>query len=102
MIRVSRNISIARAVRDDRSKVNGMSRKLLVGLAAVVLAAISAAAPANAQQGRRQAEMQRLYLLCEENYKPACIRFGIMIGENRGRVREWRREHPNWWWWERW
>jgi hypothetical protein len=39
--------------------------------------------------------------LCEKGDRKACIRFGIMIGENRERHAEWRRLHPNWWWWER-
>jgi hypothetical protein len=78
-----------------------MSRTLLVGAAALVLIG-TAAAPADAQQGRRRAEMGRLHALCDQNYKPACIRFGIMIGENRGRQKDWRREHPDWYWWERW
>jgi hypothetical protein len=29
------------------------------------------------------------------------MRLGIMIGENRRRHAEWRRLHPEWWWWER-
>ena len=78
-----------------------MLRKLLIAAAALFIVA-SSTAPADAQQGRRRAEMERLFALCDQNYKPACIRFGIMIGENRGRTQEWRREHPNWWWWERW
>jgi hypothetical protein len=79
-----------------------MRRNLAVGVAALLLIGVGAAAPAQAQRGRRQAEMDRLYRLCEQNYKPACIRFGITIGENRGRQQEWRRDHPNWYWWERW
>jgi hypothetical protein len=78
-----------------------MIRKLLIGAVALLLVGI-AASPADAQQGRRRAEMQRLHALCDQGYKPACIRFGIMIGENRGRQEQWRRDHPNWYWWERW
>ena len=78
-----------------------MSRTLLVSAAALLLIGATAA-PADAQVGRRRAEMARLHALCDQNYKPACIRMGIMIGENRGRQQEWRREHPDWYWWERW
>jgi hypothetical protein len=78
-----------------------MFEKLMLVAAALLVFAV-ATTPADAQQGRRQAEMARLHRLCNQNYKPACIRFGIMIGENRGRTAEWRREHPDWWWWERW
>lgn len=80
-----------------------MSRKLLIGAAALLLLATATPpTPAQAQQGWRRAEMERLYALCDQNYKPACIRFGIMIGENHGRHQQWKRDHPNWWWWERW
>lgn len=76
-----------------------MLRKLLLGAAACAL--LAAAAPADAQSPR-QRQMARLHALCDQGYRPACIRFGVMIGQNQGRVAEWRREHPNWWWWERW
>lgn len=79
-----------------------MSRNMLIGAAAALLVVIVGTGSANAQYGQRRAEMERLHGLCDQGYRPACIRFGIMIGENRGRVAEWRREHPNWWWWERW
>ena len=78
-----------------------MARTLYIAAALLLLAGI-ATTPAAAQQGQRRAEMKRLYTLCDRNYKPACIRFGIMIGQNQGRRAEWRRKHPNWWWWERW
>ena len=83
------------------NKGNRMSRKLLLGAAALLFLG-AATAPANAQQGQRRAQLERFHALCDQGYRPACIRFGILIGENRGRVGEWRREHPNWWWWERW
>jgi hypothetical protein len=31
---------------------------------------------------------------CRAGDRSACVRFGILIGENRERVAEWRREHP--------
>jgi hypothetical protein len=77
-----------------------MRRTYFIAAAAVLLVGL-ATPPADAQQGRRAAEMARLHALCEQNYKPACIRFGIMIGQNQVRWADWRREHPNWWWWER-
>jgi hypothetical protein len=78
-----------------------MALKLLIGAAALLLAGIGAG-PAHAQAGSRQAELQRQHVLCDQGYRPACIRFGIIIGQNRGRVAEWRREHPDWWWWQPW
>ena len=72
--------------------------------AAVVTAAaigtISFNAPAWAQHAR-DAEMIGFHQLCERGDRRACIRFGIMLGENRAHHAEWRRLHPEWWAWER-
>ena len=54
-----------------------------------------------AAQGAREAEMIGFHQLCDRGDRKACIRFGIMIGENRERHAEWRRLHPEFWWWER-
>jgi hypothetical protein len=38
-----------------------------------------------------------MYLLhhkCEEGDKRACVHLGMVIGENKERREEWRREHP--------
>jgi hypothetical protein len=40
-------------------------------------------------------------LACERGDRRACVRFGILIGENRERSIEWRRERPDFFWWER-
>ncbi|MGA8412858.1 MAG: hypothetical protein WB756_13965, partial [Xanthobacteraceae bacterium] len=56
--------------------------------------------PAQAQ-GNIEAEMIGFHQLCDRGDKRACIRFGILIGENRQRHADWRRLHPDWWWWER-
>jgi hypothetical protein len=40
---------------------------------------------------------ERLFELreaCEDGDRRACVRFGMILGENRGRQAEWRREHP--------
>ena len=76
-----------------------MRRTLYVATAALLFFCF--AAPSADAQGQRRAEMARLHALCDQNYKPACIRFGIMIGQNQARWADWRREHPNWWWWDR-
>jgi hypothetical protein len=55
--------------------------------------------------GRRSDEMrERMFDLrraCEDGDRRACIRFGIIIGENRERRAQWRRENPDLFWWER-
>ena len=80
-----------------------MARKLPIAAAALLLASTAgiALAPAPAQAQWRP-QLQRLHALCDQGYKPACIRFGFILGANQGRTAEWRREHPNWWWWQPW
>jgi hypothetical protein len=55
--------------------------------------------------GRRWDETrERMFDLrraCEDGDRRACIRFGIIIGENRERRAQWRRETPDLFWWER-
>jgi len=72
---------------------------------AAVLAALSATAviapsPAHAQNAV-EAEMIGYHELCNKGDRRACIRFGILIGQNQQRHADWRRAHADWWWWER-
>jgi hypothetical protein len=48
-----------------------------------------------------RARMMELREACQDGDRRACIRFGIIIGENRERRAQWRREHPDMFWWER-
>jgi hypothetical protein len=41
-----------------------------------------------------RARMLELREACEDGDRRACIRFGVIIGENRERRAEWRRENP--------
>jgi hypothetical protein len=52
-------------------------------------------------QNAREAEMIGFHQLCERGDRKACVRFGMLLGENRARHGEWRRLHADWWWWER-
>lgn len=46
--------------------------------------------------------MMALREQCEDdNDTRACVRLGIIIGENRERRAQWSREHPELFWWER-
>ena len=79
-----------------------MPGKLVLGAAALSVVGIAAIASSGVRaQSAREAEMIGFHQLCEKGDRKACIRFGIMIGENRERHAEWRRLHPDWWWWER-
>jgi len=68
------------------------------GFAAAVVG--GAFSPAHAQSAR-EAEIVGFHQLCEKGDRRACVHFGILIGENRALHAEWRRLHPDWWWWER-
>ena len=80
-----------------------MGSKLVMGAAALSLVGIAAVASSAIvrAQSAREAEMIGFHQLCNKGDRKACIRFGIMIGENRERHAEWRRSHPEFWWWER-
>jgi hypothetical protein len=71
---------------------------IIAGALAVALAVPAAAQPRSASN-----ILERLHALCDQNYKPACIKLGLVIGRipprEAGRLR---RDHPEWWWWERW
>jgi hypothetical protein len=64
------------------------------GTAAIV------ATPVHAQSAL-EAEMIGFHQLCEKGDRRACVRFGILIGQNQQRHADWRKAHADWWWWER-
>ena len=39
--------------------------------------------------------------LCQQGDRKACIRFGMMLQQNKDRMNEWRHSHPDWFWFER-
>jgi hypothetical protein len=48
-----------------------------------------------------RAQMAEFREGCEEGNRRACVRLGIIIGENRERRAQWSREHPEMFTWER-
>jgi hypothetical protein len=70
------------------------------GILGALLCASVPSEPARAQPNI-EAEMIGLHQLCNQGDRRACVRFGILIGENRQRHADWRRLHADWWWWER-
>ena len=52
-------------------------------------------------RGDPRARMFELRERCEDGDTRACVRLGIIIGENRERRAQWAREHPELFWWER-
>jgi hypothetical protein len=70
------------------------------GLAAM-LGAVSALPTSARAQSNVEAEIIGFHQLCDKGDRRACVRFGILIGENHQRHADWRRAHGDWWWWER-
>jgi len=66
---------------------------------AMVVGAASIGTPVQAQNAR-EAELIGFHQLCEKGDRRACVRFGMLLGENRERHVEWRKHHADWWWWE--
>jgi hypothetical protein len=79
-----------------------MGSKLLLSAATVAVAAAAILPMGVAAQAQdHQAELIGFHQLCNQGDRKACIRFGIMLGENKERHIEWRKTHPEFWWWER-
>jgi hypothetical protein len=57
--------------------------------------------PPGTDRDDRRREMFELRRTCEDGDRRACVQFGIIIGENRERRAQWRRENPELFWWER-
>lgn len=38
---------------------------------------------------------------CRHGDRDACVKMGIIIGQNQERRKQWRREHPDYFWWDR-
>ena len=76
-----------------------MVRIWIIGIALMLVLTT----PAAAQKVTVEQALTQLYGLWERDYKPACIRFGLVIGRVPPRdARKLRGAHPEWWWWERW
>jgi hypothetical protein len=68
-------------------------------LAIVAASAIATPVPARAQSDV-QAELLGFHQLCDRGDRKACVRFGMILGRQQERHAEWRRLHPEWFWWE--
>jgi len=80
----------------------GEVRMIRIGIIGSVLV-LALNVPAAAQQRSIPDILERLHRLCDQDYKPACIKFGLVIGKLPAATeRKLRRDHPEWWWWLRW
>jgi len=67
--------------------------------AATSAMAAVASTPARAQNAV-EAEILGFHQLCDKGDRKACVRFGILIGQNQQRHADWRRAHAEWFWWD--
>jgi hypothetical protein len=66
------------------------------------ISAMAATFPTAARaQNNVEAEIIGFHQLCDKGDRRACVRFGILIGENHQRHADWRRAHAEWFWWDR-
>lgn len=82
-----------------------MRRAILIGatiLATVPGAILSGTLAARAQGVPipREAELIGLHRLCDQGDRKACVKFGMALGELRDHHAEWRRTHPEFFFWE--
>jgi hypothetical protein len=77
-----------------------MYSKVLLATTAMMLGVgvLMSSVPAQAQD--RDDMIRRYHRECDRGDRRACVRFGIIIGENHERHVEWRRTHPEYFWWE--
>jgi hypothetical protein len=96
-------ILLAGVRRLSKTGDQGVMRSKFLLSAATLGVAAAAILPMGvaAQAQDHQAEMIGFHQLCDHGDRKACIRFGIMLGENKERHVEWRKSHPEFWWWER-
>ena len=74
--------------------------KYLLAATAITVAALGATnMPARAQNAA-EAEIIGFHQLCDKGDRRACVRFGILLGQNQQRHADWRRSHAEWFWWE--
>jgi len=71
-------------------------KSTLISAIIISSAALLGSASVQAQE-RATKEGERLHQLCEKGDQKACVRFGMMLNENRGRHEEWRKSHPEFW-----
>ena len=80
----------------------GEVRMVRMGIIGSVLV-LALNVPAAAQQRSIPDILERLHRLYGQDYKPACIKFGLVIGKLPAATeRKLRRDHHEWWWWLRW
>lgn len=69
-------------------------------LCAVLAGLVGGAGVARADDAR-EAQLIGFHQLCDHGDRAACVKFGMMLQQNRDRHDEWRRTHPDFFFFER-
>jgi len=69
--------------------------------AAIACMTLSAGAATASAQEAREAQLIGFHQLCERGDKAACVKFGMMLQQNRDRHDDWRCSHPEFFFFER-
>jgi hypothetical protein len=78
-----------------------MIRILIIGT--VLTLALNAPAAAQKEKITVEKALSQLHGLCERDYKPACMKLGMVIGRIPPKeANKFRKSNPEWFWWERW
>lgn len=74
--------------------------RTVMGIAALCGVALAGSGAARAQDAR-EAQLIGFHQLCDRGDRGACVKFGAMLQQNRDRHDEWRRTHPEFFFFER-
>jgi hypothetical protein len=78
-----------------------MIRILVIGT--VLTLALSTPVAAQKTKITVEKALGQLHGLCERDYKPACMKLGLVIGRIPPKeANKLRASNPEWFWWERW
>jgi hypothetical protein len=95
--------NLGRALEAVMRVKSALIRATIVMCAAILGSVSIQAQDRTAKEGERQAqdrptkEGERLHGLCDRGDHRACVRFGMLLSENRSRHDEWRRSHAEFW-----
>jgi hypothetical protein len=74
--------------------------KSLLSVSVITIALLGWQPLAQAQSAH-EAEIIGFHQMCEKGDRRACVRFGMIIERDHDMQAEWRRTHPEFFWWEK-
>ena len=74
--------------------------KLAIATGTMIVTLAGMTFPAAAQDGR-EAQLIGFHTLCNRGDRGACVKFGMMLQQNSDHHAEWRRTHPEFFFFER-